>query len=217
MRLAVACLLLCSVPAGAVSGSRAEGERKLAEAAAEYDMAIEIAGGGTKADRGVSCAAMSATHVTLALPLFVPELRRYPRDFFSSVGISRMVLCGDLTWDGKRVGGLAVGGSRTFYLNLKSANVSPGHAASSLHHEVFHLIDRVDEREWARTSGGFVSDYARTSPREDRAELFAQLMVNRRSVTSRASGNRALAEKVERLDGWVADAHPALATTLRGR
>ena len=87
----------------AAAGSRAESEEKLARASTAYDMKIDIAGDDTGVDSGVTCASMTSTHATLALPIFLPELTRYPSDFFSSTGIQRMVLCGDLTHGGKRV------------------------------------------------------------------------------------------------------------------
>ena len=186
----------------AVSGSKAESEKKLQQAASDYAMTIDIAGPTTKADSGITCAPMTSTHVTIALPLFLPELKRYPKDFFTGAGIERMVLCGELTRGGQAWGGLAVGNG-TFYLNLKNANVSAAHAARTFHHEVFHLVDEIDDKEWSSISGGFISDYAKTSPVEDRAELYSEMMVNSRGVAKKASGNSALERKQKLVESFV--------------
>lgn len=206
--------VLLSAQAGAVSGSRADGEKKLQQTASDYGLQIDIAGFGTKVDSGVTCSSMSSTHVTLALPIFLPQMKRYPRDFFSSAGIQRMVLCGDLVSDGRKLGGLAIGG-RTFYLNLKSANLNAKHAARVFHHEVFHLVDVMDDGEWGRIRGGFISDYAKTGPREDRAELFSEMMVNARGVASKSASNPALKQKAQLIDRWVEAELPDLSGQLR--
>lgn len=190
------------------AGSRADSEKKLAAAAQERGMSIDIAGAGTSVDRGVSCAAMSSSHATIALPLFLPQLQRYPSDFFTGAGIQRMVLCGDLSHDGKNWGGLAFYASNTFYVNLKHANTNPTHATKTFHHEVFHLIDSMDDGAWSSAGGGYVSDYAKTGPREDRAETFAEMMTSPKNA-SRAKAKAAL------IKDFVQSNHPALAKQLK--
>ena len=192
----------------ASAGSKAESERKLQAAAEERNMSIEIAGAGTSVDRGVTCKAMTSSHATIAVPLFLPQLQRYPTDFFSGAGIQRMVLCGDLSQDGKSWGGLAFYGSNTFYVNLKHANTNPTHATKTFHHEVFHLIDSMDDGAWSDAGGGYVSDYAKTGPREDRAETFAEMMVAPKSA-SKVKAKAAL------IKDYVGSNYPGLAKQLK--
>jgi hypothetical protein len=205
--LSIASLFAAS-GASAVNGNRSDTERKLAAAAEERNMSIDIAAADTPVDRGVTCAAMSSSHATIALPLFLPQLERYPTDFFSNAGIQRMVLCGDLASKGKALGGLAVYASNTFYVSLKHANTNPGHATKAFHHEVFHLIDSMDDVAWSRAGGGYVSEYAKTGPKEDRAETFATMMTTPKNAEK-------VKAKAALIVDYVESNHPALAKQLK--
>lgn len=134
------------------------------------------------------------------------ELEKYPRDFFRDLGLrgiywGRNVESGLFTWR-LAVGGVGfnIQGERLVVLNLPEPPQAQPLPAHTLHHEIFHALDTQDESNWARCnppnsvyglqpsenirrefdypSPGFVSSYARTEAREDRAEVFALMMTN---------------------------------------
>jgi len=134
------------------------------------------------------------------------ELAKYPPDFFRRLGLrgvywGRALESGLLTWR-LAVGGVGfnIQGERWVILNLPNTPQPPALAAHTLHHEIFHALDPQSESTWQSCNPadsaygfqppeavgrefdyptpGFVSSYARTEAREDRAEVFALMMSN---------------------------------------
>lgn len=126
------------------------------------------------------------------------EVLKYPPAFLLEVQLQRIVLCSDLSLTGRRSAGLADHESRTIYLDVSPYVVGSSLLETTLHHELFHLIDgpRWNDEAWLACNPptfvfppeglplaetppeGFVSSYATTAPWEDKAELFAAVMVD---------------------------------------
>jgi hypothetical protein len=160
----------------------------------------------------------SRTALAAFAPLLSGELLRYPPTVLEAAALERIVLCAGLRFEGRDVGGIGAAG--WIYLD-----VSIGDAAlrrSLVHHELFHLIDR--ERwtaewdalnpAWFRYRGlagenlpggldaralGFVSQYATASSSEDRAEVYAWMLVAPTAVAERVERDPLLARKVHTL------------------
>lgn len=134
------------------------------------------------------------------------ELEKYPQNFFRHLKLrgiywGRGVESGLFTWR-LAVGGVGfnIQGERLVILNLPEMPQAQPLPAHTLHHEIFHTLDSQVESPWASCnpadnvyglqpaetigrefdypSPGFVSSYARTEAREDRAEVFAMMMTN---------------------------------------
>ncbi len=181
---------------------------------------------------------------TALLPTVLDELDRYPDRAIRRMGLRRVIVCSRLREFGQSEGGVAVGPAGTIYLEAEWFDEGATALRHVVNHELFHLIDYAtttpwdDDTEWragnpagfsygspgvAGTSGtsagssggpGFVSAYARTNIREDRAEVFGWMMSDPLTVTRLARGDPGLARKVDRMEAIVARFDPDLGNLL---
>lgn len=141
----------------------------------------------------------------LSSGFFTRELAKYPPRFFTQAPIPELLFAAKTAGSLLAGGGVSQGFSvNAFNRRLAVLSVDPEvyqvqDLNVALHHEIFHLIDdQPYDPQWlACHSGqtpyegakeapdaalypaaGFVSDYARTDIREDRAELFAWMMAS---------------------------------------
>ncbi len=131
--------------------------------------------------------------------LIAEEMGRYPARLVELSGLKRVVVCADLTSQGKAVGGRSDPG--TIWLNAKAENARLKRRL--FHHEFFHLLEfnQIPPGgfsnqflvEWESICGreaydatssaadprkeGFINYYARKNPSEDRAEIYSMLLV----------------------------------------
>jgi hypothetical protein len=133
------------------------------------------------------------------------------------------------------MGGLASPPNRALLMSTESSSTF---WRAVLHHELFHLFDRgqFDAVAWAalnpygfrydRTQAlvrdpgvsfgidptlfGFVSRYSMFNEREDRAEIFAWLVLDQASVARASARDRHLAAKVTRLKDEIAARVPEM-------
>ena len=158
----------------------------------------------------------SDTDALSAANMVLTELGKYKAGVLADAGVSSIILVSDLmSSEGDSKGGLAHWDEGAIYLDCELA---PPHA---LHHEIFHMLDYADdwttldlmwetlnpegfryaEGSAAREAGreeptpGFLTAYSMTSMGDDRAEIFAALVLTPHMVSARASGDRALQRK----------------------
>ena len=167
------------------------------------------------------------------LPLLATELDEYPRALIRCLGLTKIVLCGELTCGGQPRLGVASYADKSLYLNV---NATGYFARRVLHHEFFHLIDWFDDiqvyqgEQWAALNPpgfeygdggesaqddptasiltdqyeGFLNRYSMTGIEEDKAEVFSCLMVDRAFVMQRAGVDMYLQEKLREME-WLLD------------
>ena len=160
-----------------------------------------------------------------ALDEIVAAFQRYPTAFLESSKIEHVALCRKLhngTGAVTEPAGLADPSARILFVSVNGlletqVGFDTGDLAETVHHEVFHMIDRhsrIDdewhglnpagfvyaEREdrWTRPDG-FVSAYAATSPVEDRASVFQFLMVRPEELCTLAKDDRIVGAKARLL------------------
>ncbi len=142
------------------------------------------------------------------------ELRVYSPEIFRRIRMSRIVLCESLVYNNKEVGGLYDRFSATLYLN---GNEASWYCRWLIHHEIFHAIEDelviggelaaswklldnqgVYDNSQERKDDplvGFISEYARSSAEEDRAEMFAALITSREMVSNRSKSDSVIDKK----------------------
>lgn len=91
------------------------------------------------------------------LSIVLRELKRYPIATFEKVGVTRVVLCRELTLGGKPVGGFPEFDTSTLYLGIADYTTNSVYQRQSVHHEMYHLIDHAIGRlatdaEWLATN-----------------------------------------------------------------
>lgn len=150
------------------------------------------------------------------------ELPRYPVGYLKELGLRRIVLCADLRHGDHRAGGMAAQTFGTIYYAVDAIGRSGVWGRHAIHHEVMHLIDARSmgrDVQWnalnpagfqyspeiaqGRRLAGFVSSYAMTNPREDRAEVYGYLMSSPNYLAWRCMRDKTLESKVATLDSMI--------------
>lgn len=169
---------------------------------------------------------------------FSRELAKYPPRFFTQAPIPELLFAAKTAGGVLAGGGVSQGFSvnafnrRLAVLSLDPAVYQVQDLNVTLHHEIFHLIDdQPYDPQWlachqgktpyegAKTAPkatlypavGFVSDYARTDIREDRAELFAWMMASpelSQALSAYAQQDPVLACKKQLLESYLVQHFP---------
>ena len=180
-------------------------------------------------ERQYSGEAPHVSQVVRYVPLLDQELAKYPPEAIRRARVRHIVLCAALRVDGQWHGA-ATDCLRTLYLD-----VSGHPTRLELHHELFHAIDWKYKRgtsyvgEWADLNvdgfaygnggrnardpklsmrveaSGFVTGYAMSAIEEDRAEVFALMMVNMAYVDKRCTRDSVVEAKVKLIKRIVAE------------
>jgi hypothetical protein len=179
-------------------------------------------------------------------PLEVPlrtlahTLLAYPHSFLRVAQVQRIALCHKLEREPStedHIAGLAEGATRRLMVSVGRRDAA--HADATLHHEIFHLFDEAtapggDHRrdpEWERINPrsfrygdpasalqvGFVSDYARTNPAEDKASVFEYMMSFPDELCARAVDDPLLMAKARLLLSRIEAAVPPGLGRFAGR
>jgi hypothetical protein len=150
-------------------------------------------------------------------PVLAEELSVYPKGLLERLGIRQLLLACDLRDEGEQLlGGRALGRDRII-LNADGSDVPHYASSNAIHHEIFHIIDRwgyARDKEWEAgsryyakdesrgtwnapsTVSGFIDNYSRSCPGEDKAQVYANLIIRYRSLASLAAKDPVLARKV---------------------
>lgn len=212
MLLASAVLLL-GLDVGAAKSTLRQLEQKYGiEIQWEYEYR-EIQDGWT-----VSCLKADGPDLAYYTPLLVAGMKLYPDEVWKSGKIEKIVLGKKLLKNGVSWGGFALTHKKTLMVNAEAWN------AETFHHEVFHMLDEFEESRWSALNpsnfayrplttknqadstnrqAGFITSYARTSPKEDRADLFSAMMGDPKGTKDRVKRDDLLRGKVDALKGYV--------------
>lgn len=180
---------------------------------------------------------ISAREGDRALYFLLPELRRHSRAFLDAAKLRHVLLATSLsagTAPGGGIVGLTVAGQTFFVADVRAREAVLRHV---FHHEVYHLADTAlsSDPEWDalnpagftydrrdavkldpsgsmidRTRYGFISRYATFSAGEDKAELFAFLVTDTRTVRELAAHDSVLRRKIALLEARVSSLGRAL-------
>ena len=137
------------------------------------------------------------------------NLDRYSLNFLKIIGLKYVVLCENLSITGINTAGIPNNKTRTLILDIK---FNENHFESAIHHELFHIIndnykELFDKNIWKNFNkknfkyskcstcnnnwnldlldeGGFFTEYAKSTPSEDMAEVFSHLIFYKNKVYS---------------------------------
>ncbi len=172
--------------------------------------------------------------------LFSKEWNRYPASLISRANVTRIVFCAGLKVDQQERAAVPAFDLDSMYYDPVLGNYNAHYQQTVVHHEFFHMIDqrlrqmRVDP-EWSslnptgfkygtggknnRTTGigeltkeipGFLTIYGTTAVEEDKAELFAHMIVDPDFVMERTKTDSALASKVALLKKRLSQFDPGV-------
>jgi hypothetical protein len=171
-----------------------------------------------------------------ALRRLAATLLVYPHSFLRAAKIQKLALCAELVEQpvpasGMTVAGLAEGSARRLMVSLARATDERARPDVTLHHEIYHLFDQATEPdgdhagdpEWERINprtfryqpepsseleAGFIDDYAKTAPAEDKAEVFSYMMGHADELCARAADDPLLRAKARLVLARVTAAVP---------
>ena len=219
-RITVGVVLLCFFT-GQLCGGDRDLDKSYRKAANRFGFVIKCE---PKFNRVIQGVALPVEMVEPELNLFFEALEELGESFVKKSGLSRVIICSNLTLHGNPCGGVAAG--NTIYL-------SKGFSKKTVYHEMFHVFDKHNnDKDWLSCnhkrfiyrgidfkdkpvskklrkklgknnskynidfSGDFVSDYAQSNESEDRAETFSYMIANSKTVWQKAQKSRALRMKM---------------------
>ena len=147
------------------------------------------------------------------------NLDRYSKEFLKEINLKYIVMCENLSISGINTAGIPDHVMKTLILDLK---FNEKYFERVIHHELFHIIndgfkDLFDENEWKNfnestfkyadcstcskklgldtyaNTNGFFTEYSKTTPSEDMAEVFSHLI----SKNYKISNDPILSKKIK--------------------
>ena len=136
--------------------------------------------------------------------IIAENLNKYSKEFLKKINLKYIVMCEDLSISGINTAGIPDHLMKTLILDLK---FNEKYFERVIHHELFHIIDDgyeslFDENEWKKLNeknfkyadcstctkkvgldtykktNGFFTEYSKSTPSEDMAEVFSHLIKN---------------------------------------
>jgi len=167
-------------------------------------------------------------------PMLAREVKKYPDEFFRRTDFGRIILCQNIRF-GRPMAGKVLAFAMYHPEFVMVIDVTEKQKFATIHHEFFHFVDflpdyetkdaqwtalnakgfRYDPALWAEALldskvKGFISEYSRASEAEDKAELFACLMMDQKRARVRSRDDEILARKLARLKEIVRDFCPKM-------
>ena len=175
--------------------------------------------------KNISCDRSKKNEVDKKYPIVEKNLNKYETDFLIKNNLKFIILCKNLSVSSINTGGVPNILKRSLILDI---NFNQEHFERMIHHEFFHMIQAkhnmiFDEDLWSkfnRTSfkyaecstcsdrtdlsiykntDGFLTEYSKSIPSEDMAEVFSFLMTNKKLVEKIIEDDLILKNKVEYL------------------
>ena len=173
-------------------------------------------------DDNIACKKTKKINLDKKFPVIEKNLSLYNSNFLKKIQLKYIVLCEDLFISEINTGGIPDTQKRTLILDI---NFNQKYFERMIHHEIFHMIqnsyedDFNDQKfslfnnsdfEYAECStcsdrlnldlyentNGFLTEYSKSIPSEDMAEIFSFLMVNKNLVEEKIKNDSILNNKV---------------------
>ena len=157
-------------------------------------------------------------------PMLATAMEMYPAKMWESGKVETIVLSKECLRDGVKWGGFAVHARKALVLDISQSH-NPDWQRSVFHHELFHLIDPIENAQWEKlnvqdfayrpverpsaiskdqTRKGFLNAYSRSAAGEDRAEIFAFMVSDPKKVAEQSKGDWVLKQKIASMKSGTA-------------
>ncbi len=173
-------------------------------------------------DDNINCNKTDQQNLNTKFPIIERNLNRYNSKFLKKINLKYIVFCEGLFISNINTGGIPDNKNRTLILDI---NFNEKYFERMIHHEIFHMIqnsyedDFNDQKfslfnnsdfEYAECStcsdrlnldlyentNGFLTEYSKSIPSEDMAEIFSFLMVNKNLIEEKIKNDTILNNKV---------------------
>ena len=154
-------------------------------------------------DKNILCEALDRKKYDQKYQIISKNLNRYSEEFLKKINLKYIVLCNNLSISGINTAGIPDNVMRTLILDI---NFNKKYFERAIHHEIFHIINdqhkkKFNKNKWKKLNKpnfkyskcstctqklgldtynktkGFFSEYSKTTPSEDMAEVFSHLMI----------------------------------------
>ena len=174
-------------------------------------------------NNNITCNKASKESLKKNFPLIKKNLEIYKSDFLKKINLRFIVLCENLFISKINTAGIPDHKKRTLILDLK---FNEKYFERVIHHEVFHIIHDsykkiFDEKVWSSfnnkefqyaecstcsdrlgldlyyETNGFLTEYSKSIPSEDMAEVYSFLMTNKINIKNKSKKDSILSNKVK--------------------
>ena len=173
-------------------------------------------------DNNVSCFNSSKEDIEKKMPIIKKNLNIYSSAFLHKINLKYIVLCEKLSVSQISAAGVPNSQTKTLVIDIK---FDVKHFERVLHHEIFHMINdshknKFSNEEWKnfnntefkyaecstctdklgllllKESKGFVTEYSKSTPSEDMAEVFSFIITNKEKLESKSQIDSILNKKI---------------------
>ena len=173
-------------------------------------------------DDNITCNKTNKENLNTKFQVIERNIKRYNSKFLKKIDLKYIVFCEGLFISNINTGGIPDNKNRTLILDI---NFNEKYFERMIHHEIFHMIqnsyvdDFNDQKfsllnnsdfEYAECStcsdrlnldlyentNGFLTEYSKSIPSEDMAEIFSFLMVNKNLIEEKIKKDSILKNKV---------------------
>ena len=174
-------------------------------------------------NNNITCDKTSKESLKKNFPLVKKNLEIYKSEFLKKINLRFIVLCENLFISKINTAGIPDHKKRTLILDLK---FNEKYFERVIHHEVFHIIHDsykkiFDEKVWSSfnnkefqyaecstcsdrlgldlyyETNGFLTEYSKSIPSEDMAEVYSFLMTNKINIKNKSEKDSILSNKVK--------------------
>ena len=173
-------------------------------------------------DDNITCNKTNQENLNSKFPIIERNIKRYNSKFLKKIDLKYVVFCEGLFISNINTGGIPDNKNRTLILDI---NFNEKYFERMIHHEIFHMIqnsyedhfndlkfslfnnsdfkytecstcsDRLNLDLYENTNG-FLTEYSKSIPSEDMAEIFSFLMVNKNLIEEKIKNDPILNKKV---------------------
>jgi hypothetical protein len=173
-------------------------------------------------EKNITCARTDPNNLSNKFLIIKKNLNSYSPSFLKKNNIRYLVMCENLFISNINTGGIPDTKKRTLVIDI---NFNPKYFERMIHHEIFHMIQKsnskyFDEEKWVslntkdfeyakcstcsdrlnldlyKNTEGFLTEYSKSIPSEDMAEVFSFLMTDKAKVEDKSDNDIILKNKI---------------------
>ena len=173
-------------------------------------------------DKNITCARTDLNNLSNKFLIIEKNLNIYSPIFLKKNNIRYLVMCENLFISNINTGGIPDTKKRTLIIDI---NFNPKYFERMIHHEIFHMIQKsnskyFDKEKWVslntedfeyakcstcsdrlnldlyKNTEGFLTEYSKSIPSEDMAEVFSFLMTDKAKIEDKSDNDIILKNKI---------------------
>ena len=173
-------------------------------------------------NKNITCNKTNKKNLNTKFQIIEKNLNRYNSNFLNKIKLKYVVFCENLYISEINTGGIPDNKNRTLILDI---NFNQKYFERMIHHEVFHMIQNshikyFNEEEFSsfnqtsfnyadcstcsdrlnldlyENTNGFLTEYSKSIPSEDMAEIFSFLMTDKEIIEKKINNDKVLYNKV---------------------